>query len=432
MKLLHENVYLDQGFHNFEDNLTQPRHRWYPFKEGFSGELVTEAIRSIGGIGKNGRKLAILDPFCGSGTTPVVAALGNHNAHAVEVNPFCAFTSRVKCLPGVWRKGAFDIKLNEIIKNARADQRESILEKQSTFSKRGGSRKWLFNQSVLRAFDATWRAANSLGGAYRSAFQLAAMRSAMDCCNAKKDGKALRYHDDWEGRNYSARTFFEHLHIIANQFREDTTLAPIKSDRKICIRSGDARKSLHKLASESFDLLVTSPPYLNSFDYSDIYRPELFLGGYVRSNEDLRRIRLRTLRSHIQVKWCGDISVGSRLLIEPLTKLRESESLWSNRLPDMVEAYFHDMHKIFVEAARVLKVKAEAWIVVSTSAYAGIQIPVDLILAELATGLGFELKGVYVLRSLRAAGQQQEKFGTAGHPLRESLIVLVRDGKRVK
>ena len=32
-----------------------------------------------------------------------------------------------------------------------------------------------------------------------------------------------------------------------------------------------------------FKLCVTSPPYLNSFDYTDIYRPELFLGGFVQS-----------------------------------------------------------------------------------------------------------------------------------------------------
>lgn len=432
MKLLHDKKFQDQGFHNFEDNLTQPRHRWYPFKEGFSAELVTEAIQSVCGNADDGKKLNILDPFCGSGTTPVVAALGNHNAHAIEVNPFCAFTSRVKCLPNVWRHRTFNNKLDQIIRDARVNQRQSILETQSTFSKRGGCKKWLFNKSVLRAFEATWRATNNLGGVYRSGFQLAAMKSAMDCCNAKKDGKALRYYDDWEERNYSSETFFDLLYATANQFRGDTELAKISNQSKITIRSGDARKSLSQLSPASFDLLVTSPPYLNSFDYSDIYRPELFLGGYVRNNEDLRRIRLRTLRSHIQVKWSGDTSVDSRLLIEPLKKLRASDALWNARLPDMVEAYFHDMRKILVETARVLKKKAEAWIVVSTSAYGGVEIPVDLILAELATGLGFELKGVYVLRSLRAAGQQQEKFGTSGHPLRESLIILVRDGNLVK
>ena len=28
--------------------------------------------------------------------------------------------------------------------------------------------------------------------------------------------------------------------------------------------------------TKQFKLCVTSPPYLNSFDYTDVYRPELF------------------------------------------------------------------------------------------------------------------------------------------------------------
>ena len=92
----------------------------------------------------------------------------------------------------------------------------------------------------------------------------------------------------------------------------------------------------------------------------------------------------------------------------------------------MVEAYFHDMNRVLKEAYRVLKTGGEAWLVVSTSAYGGVHIPVDLILADLGVKLGFELDGVYVLRSLRAAGQQQSSFGKVGLPLRESLIVLRR------
>jgi hypothetical protein len=102
-------------------------------------------------------------------------------------------------------------------------------------------------------------------------------------------------------------------------------------------------------ADRSFDLLVTSPPYLNSFDYSDVYRPELFLGGFVADNTELRRIRLRTLRSHVQVKWGGEINVQSSVLVEPLRALNSAPKLWNKRIPEMVEAYFHDMHLIFTQ-----------------------------------------------------------------------------------
>jgi len=424
MKIVQDERYHEQGFHNFEDNLTQPRHRWYPFKEGYSSELVMEAIKSQ--LSGQTRTLRILDPFCGSGTTPVTAALEGHTAHAIEVNPFCAFTSRVKCLPGRWQLRAYGSRLEQIVDLAYRDRRTSPLENQSTFSEGAGKEKWLFNRTVLRAFAATWRKIPATAGSYSSAFQLAAIRAAMDCCNAKKDGKALRYYKDWKQRAYDAEAFFTRFRIVASQFCNDTELAPIGPNANAHIQGGDARKSLIKLRANQYDLVVTSPPYLNSFDYSDVYRPELFLGQFVESNLDLRQIRLRTLRSHLQVNWGGETAVKSDLLVKPLEELKAAQTLWNHRLPEMVQAYFHDMHLVLKQIARLLKIGAEAWIVVSTSAYAGVHIPVDLILAELGTNTGLELKGVYAMRALRAAGQQQDKFGTDGLPLRESLIVLKR------
>ena len=70
--------------------------------------------------------------------------------------------------------------------------------------------------------------------------------------------------------------------------------------RELTLLKGDTRQSLAALRSNSHDLVITSPPYLNSFDYCDVYRPELFVGGFVNSNMELRAIRIQTIRSHVQ------------------------------------------------------------------------------------------------------------------------------------
>ena len=424
MKLITDCRFHEQGLHNFDGNLNQPRHRWYPFKEGFSSELVSRAIQSISVSGK--APYRILDPFGGSGTTPLTSILDGHSAHAVEVNPFCAFTARVKCTTTTPRAAEFWKQLDELSVVAQKARSKSPLEGQSTFTKIKGAEKWLFNTEVIRAFQSVSEKLQGMNCAFKPAFRLAAMRAAMDCCNARKDGKALRYLREWRERDFGARDFAQQFRANCIQFREDAEMAPLKKGGQAAIRSGDSRNALQKLPPQSFHLFITSPPYLNSFDYSDVYRPELFLGGYVSSNEELRKLRLRTLRSHVQVNWGGSTSVNSSLLKGPLDELRESNNLWSSKLPTMVEAYFHDMNCVLKEAHRVLMAGAEAWLVVSTSAYGGVHIPVDLILADLGEKVGFDLAGVYVLRSLRAAGQQQSSFGKVGLPLRESLIVLTR------
>jgi DNA modification methylase len=188
--------------------------------------------------------------------------------------------------------------------------------------------------------------------------------------------------------------------------------------------AGDAKAELRKLRSKSHDLVVTSPPYLNSFDYSDVYRPELFTGGYVSSNEDLRSIRLKTLRSHVQVERAFASTAASTLLEPILSELAKKE-LWSKRIPGMIASYFWDMKAILKELQRIVRPDGSAWLVVSTSAYGGVQIPVDLILADLGEQCGWTLRGVYVLRRLRSAGQHWAHLDEEKKlPLRESVIVF--------
>jgi len=416
--------YKDRGWHNFDENLNQPRHCWYHFKEGFSNQLVTEAINK-NSAGKKG-PITVVDPFGGSGTTSLTAALLGHDSISIEVNPFCAFTSKVKCLPGIWNSERFRGAAASVTKAAKAYRGVSLLEKQSSFSESNGNEKWLFNKSVLRAFQGAWQAINRMDNSYAMPLKLAAIRSAMNSCNAKKDGKCLRYYDDWNTRNYCQDDFHENFTSSIARMVNDVKIAPIQAIRKSKVIVGDVRSQFGKVADKSCDLLVTSPPYLNSFDYSDIYRPELFLGQFVGSNDDLRKIRLKTVRSHLQVNWGGEVAVNNVMIKASVNALNAKSGFWNKRIPTMVEAYFYDMRCVLKEAARVLKTGSEAWIVVSTSAYKGVHIPVDLILADLGCEWGFTLKEIYVLRALRVAGQQQSEFKQPGLPLRESLIVLKR------
>lgn len=79
------------------DSAGYSRHRWYFFKEGFSPAIVDHAIEDAGL--QDGS--LVLDPFCGSGTVPLEAALKGFRGHGIEVNPFLAFVARTKLLSSV-------------------------------------------------------------------------------------------------------------------------------------------------------------------------------------------------------------------------------------------------------------------------------------------------------------------------------------------
>src|SRR5437899_1184359 len=76
---------------DFEPNKLLPRHRWYPFKEGFSAMLVANFLADIQRF--PGR---LFDPFAGSGTSLLEAACWGWDSVGIEVNPFMAFVAGVK------------------------------------------------------------------------------------------------------------------------------------------------------------------------------------------------------------------------------------------------------------------------------------------------------------------------------------------------
>lgn len=420
-KFLLESPYSSKDFFNFISTSQLPRHRWYFFKEGFSAALVKEAIHRY----NNGSEkyLNILDPFCGSGTTLLTSASLGHYATGIEVNPFLAFVSKVKSLPEKWQRTDYIEKLNNVIIGG-AEECESSLESFSTFCERDNLEKWLFNKNVLRKFTALDGSINKYAGIYKSPFKLALLVAALECCNAKRDGKGLRYKKNWKSLTYSGSDVLRQFQERALVMIDDVENYPISLDFKPSIICGDARESITKLADNHFDLIVTSPPYLNSFDYSDVYRPELFLGGYVCNNEQLSVIRRNTIRSHIQVNWSRETFVQSDLLDPIVEQIAMSKELWDYRIPLMVTAYFDDLDRILTGIYNKLKKEGQIWLVVSTSAYAGVHIPVDLIIADLAEKTGYVLKEIHCLRELRTSGQQWKSFNTKRPPLRESLVIM--------
>ena len=408
-----------------EHQTSLPRHRWFVLKEAFSASFVDSVFERE--MGQNAPAV-VLDPFCGCGTTLLTAAGMGIVSVGIEVNPFMAFAARVKTSNGCPR--VFARLLPEIREGIR-EGAVSPLEGFSTFSEGNARKKWLFNTEVLRAFEGAWKVAAEQESNESRMVRLCLIVAAMDVCNAFPDGKCLRYRRDWKGRAFDASSFLRAFEARAQAVVDDLQKIPELASTPHVLQ-GDAREVLSGDEMPSkFNLCVTSPPYLNSFDYSDIYRPHMFLGRFVNSNDDLRAIRKLTLRSHVQTTWDlpspGPFPPVVRDAIEKIEERKSS--LWDPRIPDMVRAYFEDWRQLLSNLHRLVQPGGALWIVISSSAYAGVEIPVDIGLAELAELDGWEAEEVVKLRPLRASGHHWMRYskGSGVKPkLRESAVVLRR------
>jgi prefoldin subunit 5 len=190
------------------------------------------------------------------------------------------------------------------------------------------------------------------------------------------------------------------------------------------IINGDVRKELQRLKEDQkFKLCVTSPPYLNTFDYTDIYRPELFLGHFVNDTDELYKLRLKAVRSHLQAKWEEPTKSDFGTLYDgAIEHVRGNvDQLMDPRIPSMIQAYFEDMAKILSDLKSLARDGAQAWLVVSNSAYADREIPVDLIIADIGAKVGWKLNEVAVLENIK---RRKTKYSPSIETLRESLIIF--------
>lgn len=414
--------YTNDCIPNFSTNMELPRHRWYEFKEGFGYSLVERAINETK-ASLHKKELTVIDPFSGSGTTPLTALQNGCNAIALEVNPFMSFVGKTKCRKKNTTKEKLLDELNWIMQQTPFEV-DSPLEGQSSFSPGSGKNKWLFNRSVLRGFEALYNIINKSENS--DIFLLSLFASTMQCCNARKDGKCLRYKKNWDTLASSSRELRELFKYNCYNIISDIEISPLENGERIFF-DGDSRSCLSQVNDKSSDLVVFSPPYLNSFDYSDIYRPELFLGKYVSDNDELRFIRKKTLRSHVQYKWENqDKSQSEWAKNIALNVYENRDLLWNKEIPNMINNYFYDMEQILHESYRVSKKGAQLWFVVGTSSYAGIEIPVDLILADIASKQGWSLLNVNALRKLRTSSQCASDK-TNKIKLRESLIICKKE-----
>lgn len=187
---------------------------------------------------------------------------------------------------------------------------------------------------------------------------------------------------------------------------------------------GDSRKKVKEI-SNGIDIVITSPPYLNSRDYTDIYRLELWMLGYVSTYESERLIRKSALTSHVQIQL-PKVDYPKIEELEKAIEFLESDKaeLWNLNIPNMVRGYFNDIQNLLFDLKPKLNSNAKLYINVSNSAYSNHIIEVDVIIAKAAELIGYRCEEIRIARPIKTSSQQAKKMNI--DKMRESVIVLTK------
>ena len=397
-----------------------PFQRWFRFKEAYSPAFVTETISACDYPVRH-----VLDPFAGTGTTALTARMQGLDSTSIEVNPFMADLIRVKVTP--ISPASFTLSCRRLVDRTTVGESDyrSIEGAPATLVEPGVKGRYIFARETYGSLRALNRQIAVLSEPEARLARVLLGSILVDCSNVIINGKGRRYRRNWEARRITQSDVFERFEAAVTQAVEDLICFNNYNFSEHRVYTDDARTRLNGI--QSADLAIFSPPYPNSFDYTDVYNLELWMLDYFRSREDNKDLRVRTLRSHVQIKWPKVEAVTLTPLLMAVKRALDERraDLWNRNIPEMVVGYFLDLQSVLTSLSRVVRPRGHVVAAVGDSQYAGVRIDVAGILAEIASGCGYDIEGLAELRSMRASAQHG-----GGFDLSETAVWLRRRDER--
>jgi hypothetical protein len=393
--------------------------RWRNFKEAYAPEIVERAYRETPGLVRH-----IADPFGGSGTTGLASQFLGAKPTLIEVNPYLADLIHAKLemynTDDLVRK--LSLVCTEVKRGVRVRQSSKNLfpAVPKTFIEPGINGQYIFSKPVAARIDSYLKAINNISAVeIRRLFKVLLGSILIPVSNVIISGKGRRYRRGWENRPVRVENVDDLFQEYALNAIFDLQMYKSRAVRNFTLLQGDSRGLL--LGINEIDLSVFSPPYPNSFDYTDVYNVELWMLGYLKGSASNLNLRNSTLRSHVQIN--RDMSgncYASRTLKRTIASLNESRGqLWNQHIPEMIAAYVSDMGDIMSTLAAKLRPQGRIYMVVGDSRYAGVYIPVAKILNEISKQTGLRAIGSEACRSMRSSPQQGGR-----EDLQETLLIF--------
>jgi DNA modification methylase len=423
------NPALNRKLVSFQANKKVPFYGLFKYKEGFSAQMVKTFVSS-----HHKKSGLVLDPFSGIGTTLFAARDKRYRSLGIEILPI----------------GVFILKSRLSIERVPVEKLKKEIEKlkKIDFEKITSTGQFDFKHVPIteKAFSpANERALNGFreyidteisDEDIKIIFNFAGFSILEAISYTRKDGQYLR----WDHRSGKGRTkfdkgkiysfndaLFQQLQAIYNDKQSFTEPFPLEINPEII--TGTCLTELPKLKTGSVDVVITSPPYCNRYDYTRTYALELvYLGCDEKEIKSLRQSLLtctvenreklellqKVYREHLfnEINSAFQNQAALQEILHFLETQKNEGKLNNPGIYSMVKNYFFEMSFVIFELARLLNAGGEVFFVNDNVRYAGCTIPVDLILCDIAKKAGLDVDKIWVLEN--GKGNSSQQMGTHG------------------
>lgn len=344
----------------------------HPFPARMAPEIALGSMARTRGS----RRLRVLDPMCGSGTVLSVAAQEGHEVWGFDIDPLAVLMSAVT----VTRLDTLSLR-NEAAAIVDASRRSRIrsLPWRDEETRRF-ARYWFAEEQQLQLTRLS-RCINEVEVVeLRRALQIALSRIIIT-----KSPKASLAADTSHSRPHRVMTSSAYDAPVGFLRSVDTLIALLEKRvlRGVAhVDHGDARNL--SVRSNSIDLVVTSPPYLNAIDYLRGHRLALIWFGF--SLGELRAIRSESVGAD---RALGDESDERTLRMVQLIEATASKP--ANLPRAVIARYARDLTRLTSELHRVCRKDARVVTVIGNSNLRGNFIRNDILVRRALKFAGFDV-----------------------------------------
>lgn len=374
----------------FTDNMKLPIHRWFRYSAGFSAAWVESVL-------KDHHATVVLDPFVGSGTVCIASDKLGIPSYGVEAHPFVFRLGRGKLS---WSEDVVDFEtaISKLIATAEKI-RESV-----SLSDANDLIVKCYSEEILRDLYSIKAAYLRLSPKWTDQINALVFLAINSILRTTSHVGTAQWQYVLPNKTKARVTKpYDALRLQTKMMMDDMQLMQNESTISKAVLLPTDSRIIDGVPDKSIDLVVTSPPYANNYDYADATRLEMSFWGEIGNWGDLHEAVRKHLICSSSQHASKDKMKLPELLADPsidpikaeLTKVcNELDAVRKTKGGNkayhlMIAAYFADMAKTFQSLRRVTRAGSTLCLVIGDSAPYGVHVPVERWLGELALANGF-------------------------------------------
>lgn len=384
------NKYSKAAAATFILNKGEPIHRWYPYLEGYSSCLINDILMEIGLENIQ----SILDPFCGTGTSSLVASSHGIKSYYCETNPFMqqVIEAKINCVKNLRENGIGSKYLRKLLLNIENYSYRLQFEPPSW----DGFEKFFEPNILVQLQDLNNEIENISDLDTKNIAQVLLASVTVRASKMIRNGD-LRFAKENEKKAEDKD--------ILNNFISKLKIAISDIDNEACPTLAKTilltNDSKDLTIENQIDCVITSPPYLNGTNYIRNTKLELKLTGHIQTEKDLPYFHSKGIIAGINNVSSRNsnfkIPEVVKSYIEELTPIA-----YDKRIPLMIAGYFRDMSIVIERLSHALKDNGYFIMDIGDSQFAGVHIPTHKILTKICEDNGFRLYAEDILRERRS------------------------------